>query len=296
MIASRRSLLPTPRLLVVGLVVLDARASRATERQLEHEPCARPTSGRPARGAAARVVGSSGRRSSAELARRSTMTDAQPDLRRHVRSQTTPRREAMSGDHDQTWYEAGVLRRGRPSTSITPSKEPSDDLRGDSTFDSRTASSRRHRLNELLVLGFDVRAHAPMAQRDSTSTIARRRGEPVYVVGRGAGDTISKQIWIERDRLLFVRLRARMRRRRRTPTSASDGYVARRRAMGRAREVEQFVNGKRHAASSKYVGSWSERARCRRAVRSEAEWATAPHWTPKSARRLRSRPSETSAT
>jgi hypothetical protein len=75
-----------------------------------------------------------------------------------------------------------------------------------------TASADR---NELLILGFDVytqpaqntveilKARGVDMARLSRSTW---EGRPVYVVGAVAGDSLSKQFWIDAERLLFVRL------------------------------------------------------------------------------------------
>jgi hypothetical protein len=70
-------------------------------------------------------------------------------------------------------------------------------------------------MNELLILGFDVYTQ-PV---DRTTALLRARGidlskvsqstwegRPVFIVGAVAGDTVSKQFWIDAQRLLFVRL------------------------------------------------------------------------------------------
>ncbi|MDB4951720.1 MAG: hypothetical protein JWM27_4369 [Gemmatimonadetes bacterium] len=74
---------------------------------------------------------------------------------------------------------------------------------------------RAGRRNPLTVVGFDVYA------QDVARTVAVLReegfamdrmhedtwqGRPVYVVGAAAGDVTSKQFWVDRERLLFVRL------------------------------------------------------------------------------------------
>lgn len=80
--------------------------------------------------------------------------------------------------------------------------------RGDSTL--RRAATR----NILLIIGFDVYAQPPEA------TLATLRaehfpmtplredtwqGRPVYIIGAAAGDLHSRQLWIDKERLLFVR-------------------------------------------------------------------------------------------
>jgi hypothetical protein len=67
----------------------------------------------------------------------------------------------------------------------------------------------------LLVLGFDVYRQAPettIAQVQGQGIDLSKvhedawEGKPVYVVGAEKGDLKSKQFWIEKERLLFVRL------------------------------------------------------------------------------------------
>jgi hypothetical protein len=70
-------------------------------------------------------------------------------------------------------------------------------------------------VNMLLVLGFDVYGQAP----ETTSRVVNSEGcdlskihedtwegQPVYVVGAAKGDLNSKQFWVDKNRLLFVRL------------------------------------------------------------------------------------------
>ena len=70
-------------------------------------------------------------------------------------------------------------------------------------------------INMLLVLGFDVYGQEP----ETTAGIVTSEGydlkkvheetwegQPVYVVGADKGDLTSKQFWVEKKRLLFVRL------------------------------------------------------------------------------------------
>jgi outer membrane lipoprotein-sorting protein len=70
-------------------------------------------------------------------------------------------------------------------------------------------------VNMLLVLGFDVYGQAP----ETTASVAKAEGydlkkvheetwegQSVYVVGAEKGDLKTKQFWVEKGRLLFVRL------------------------------------------------------------------------------------------
>ncbi|HWE41378.1 MAG TPA: hypothetical protein VG432_02690 [Gemmatimonadaceae bacterium] len=70
-------------------------------------------------------------------------------------------------------------------------------------------------VHPLMVLGFDVYADPPertLARIKALGfDLARMhedvwQGRPVYVVGAAAGDTRSRQFWVDRQRLLFVRL------------------------------------------------------------------------------------------
>jgi outer membrane lipoprotein-sorting protein len=80
--------------------------------------------------------------------------------------------------------------------------------RGDSTL-TRTATR-----NILLVIGFDVYRQPPettlavLEAEHFPMTPVREdtwEGRPVYVIGAAAGDLHSHQLWIDRDRLLYVR-------------------------------------------------------------------------------------------
>ncbi|MDE3053650.1 MAG: hypothetical protein KGJ70_07180 [Gemmatimonadota bacterium] len=117
----------------------------------------------------------------------------------------------------QTWYEAmsapGKL---RIDMGDGPTRHGAI-FRGDSTYSFaadtlvRAAAER----NLLLVLGFDVYtqpvAHTARVLSEEGIDLSRMHraefeGRPVYVVGALAGDSASKQFWVDAARLLFVRL------------------------------------------------------------------------------------------
>jgi hypothetical protein len=116
-----------------------------------------------------------------------------------------------------TWYEAAQLP-GKLRIDVgEPSRGDGTLYRGDSVynFTAGKVSSSRADQNDLLILGFDVYTQ-PVA---ITAKVLRARGfdlrkshettwqgKPVFVVGALAGDTVSKQFWVEKERLLFVRL------------------------------------------------------------------------------------------
>jgi hypothetical protein len=117
----------------------------------------------------------------------------------------------------ETWYEAGLLP-GRLRIDIGPPSDGNGYLLVDGNVtifrDGKIKDSRRQ-VNMLLLLGFDVYAQSP----EATLAIAKQEGfdagkfhedtwegKPVYVFGAEKGDLKSKQFWVEKERLLFVRL------------------------------------------------------------------------------------------
>jgi hypothetical protein len=83
------------------------------------------------------------------------------------------------------------------------------------SFQDGKMTSSRPFVHMLLVLGFDVYRQDPSVTikqaKDQGFDLSILRegtwqGKPVYVVGAKQGDSKSKQFWIEKDRLLFVRL------------------------------------------------------------------------------------------
>lgn len=117
----------------------------------------------------------------------------------------------------ETWYEAasipGELRIDLGSPTSGNGYVLVD---GDvSVIKDNKIAERRHSVNMLLVLGFDV------YRQDPEKTIQVVKGEgydlsklhedewdgrAVYVVGADADDLKSKQFWVEKDSLLFVRI------------------------------------------------------------------------------------------
>lgn len=83
------------------------------------------------------------------------------------------------------------------------------------TFKDGKIASTRPFVHMLLVLGFDVYRQDPQTTISEASGQGfdlskihddTWEGKPVYVVGADKGDLKSKQFWIEKDRLLFLRL------------------------------------------------------------------------------------------
>lgn len=120
-------------------------------------------------------------------------------------------------DSSEIWYEAAMLP-GKLRIDKGEVSEGNGTLIADgklSNFANGKLASSRAFVHMLLVLGFDV------YRQPASTTIAQVKGEgfdlaklhedtwegqPVYVIGVDKGDANSKQFWIEKKRLLFVRL------------------------------------------------------------------------------------------
>jgi len=117
----------------------------------------------------------------------------------------------------ETWYEAASIP-GKLRIDIGP---PADGkgyvlVDGDvSIIKDNKIAGTRHSVNMLLVLGFDVNRQDP----DTTIKVVKGEGydlsklhedtwegKPAYVVGADQGDLKSKQFWVAKDTLLFVRV------------------------------------------------------------------------------------------
>jgi hypothetical protein len=117
----------------------------------------------------------------------------------------------------ETWYEAALLP-GKLRIDIGPPGDGNGYLLVDgnvTVFKEGRIKSSVSQVNMLLVLGFDVYKQTP----EATLAIAKKEGfdagkfhedswegKPVYVFGAEKGDLKSKQFWVEKDRMLFVRL------------------------------------------------------------------------------------------
>jgi hypothetical protein len=117
----------------------------------------------------------------------------------------------------ETWYEAASIP-GKLRIDIGPPADGKGYVLVDgevSIINDNKVTGTRHSVNMLLVLGFDVN------QQDPAKTIEVVKGEgydlsklhedtwggkPAYVVGADQGDLKSKQFWVAKDTLLFVRV------------------------------------------------------------------------------------------
>jgi len=271
----RRVVLTTPRLVGVGLIVFGLGCNRPPPAPAT--PAPRPTPPVTRTPTPAAITGTS------------SLVQAIHDrysgkwYRTVTFVQKTTLRLASGSEVKQTWYEAAELP-GKLRIDTDRATKGGVLYVGDSAFTFANGKLVRADTgrNELLVLGFDVYTQ-PAAR---SQTILRRagfdltkfheatwRGKPVYVVGALAGDTISKQFWIERDRLLFVRLIER------TPQGRSDVRFNEYEPAGGgwiAMEVEQWVNGRRRLYEQ-YTDVHTD-ATVSPALFDPRQWATAPHW------------------
>ncbi len=117
----------------------------------------------------------------------------------------------------EIWYEAmrlpGLLR-----IDIAPVDSGNTLLfRADSLYQYRQSAfhAGRSLVHPLMVLGFDVYGDPPERTAAKLTALgfdlsriheAEWQGRPAYVVGAAKGDTTAAQFWIDRERLLFVRM------------------------------------------------------------------------------------------
>lgn len=131
-------------------------------------------------------------------------------------TQKTTRRTPADTMAIETWKEEAMLP-GRLRINIQrASGNLSAIYSGDSVFIVRGDStvSRAAARNILLIMGFDVYGQpadqtvAELHGEHYPTTSVREdtwEGRPVYVIGAPPGDTRSAQIWVDKERLLYVR-------------------------------------------------------------------------------------------
>jgi len=126
-------------------------------------------------------------------------------------------------DTSEIWHEAMLLP-GKLRIDIGPPADGNGRLVANgalTSFQNGKASDPHPFVHMLLVLGFDVYRQPTQATVDQVKgqgfDLTKLRedswdGESVYVVGADKGDLKSKQFWVEKKRLLFVRMIAPDRR------------------------------------------------------------------------------------
>jgi hypothetical protein len=185
----------------------------------------------------------------------------------------------------QTWYTAGELP-GRWRVDTDQSSKNGSLYLGDSTYQFAAGKLAKADtgMNEILAVAFDV-----FSQPSAKSEAMLRRlgidgtklhegswkGAVVYVVGAARGDTTAKQIWVERDRLVPVRLLENTRQGRtdfrfNSYTQAGGQWVP--------GEIEQFVNGKRRLVEQ--LTQVRTNLSLPDALFDPKRFASAPRWTP----------------
>ena len=240
----RFTVLSTPRRLVVGLIVFGA----ACHRQLPPPAPAparapRPTPAPPAAGAVTSAT---------------TLIDAMHDryaahwFHTLAFTQRTTVSLSSGGQVVQTWKGTEDL----PGCQRIDTDVASNSgmlYVGDSTytFSNGRLTNVAPRTNELLVLGGDLYTQPPTRGSAELRALGfdlyrfhetTWHGDPVYVVGALRGDSLSKQFWVDRERLLVVRVLER------TSQGRTDLRLSDFRRAGEgwvAGEVVQYVNGKR---------------------------------------------------
>jgi outer membrane lipoprotein-sorting protein len=116
----------------------------------------------------------------------------------------------------ETWYEASSIP-GKLRIDIGPASAGNGYVLVDgkvSTIKDNQVVATRDRVNMLLVLGFDVYRQDPETTikvvKGEGYDLSKLRedaweGKPVYVVGADPGDLKSRQFWVDKETLLFVR-------------------------------------------------------------------------------------------
>jgi hypothetical protein len=120
-------------------------------------------------------------------------------------------------EQSETWHEA-LLLPGKLRIDIGPPSDGNGAILASNTvtsFKNGKVVSTRPLVHMLLVLGFDVYRQPAETTIDEVKSEGfdlskihedTWQGEPVYVVGADKGDFKTRQFWIEKKRLLFVRL------------------------------------------------------------------------------------------
>jgi hypothetical protein len=138
-------------------------------------------------------------------------------LGKWYRTLTFVQKTTLPDGKAETWYEAAELP-GKLRIDIAPLEGKNTLLfRNDTLYDFKEGklAEAKPLIHPLMVLGFDVYAQAldkTLAQlRELGFDLSKVhqgewQGRPAYVVGAAAGDTLTRQFWIDQERLYFVRM------------------------------------------------------------------------------------------
>jgi hypothetical protein len=133
------------------------------------------------------------------------------------RTLTFVQKTTLADGKVETWYEAAELP-GKLRIDIAPLENKNTLLfRNDSLYEFKGGklTESHPMIHPLMVLGFDVYAQTVEATARQLRSLgfdlarlheATWQGRPAYVVGAAAGDSVSRQFWIDKERLYFVRL------------------------------------------------------------------------------------------
>lgn len=138
-------------------------------------------------------------------------------LGKWYRTLTFVQKTTLADGKVETWYEAAELP-GKLRIDIAPLDGKNTLLfRNDSIYEFKGGKLAESRplIHPLMVLGFDVYAQPVGATIRQLRALgfdlgklheSTWRGRPAYVVGAAAGDTVTRQFWIDKERLYFVRM------------------------------------------------------------------------------------------
>lgn len=130
--------------------------------------------------------------------------------------QTTVMHRPGTSADTTTWYEAAVP--GRLRIDFSPIESGNGAIYRDGELFVRSGGkvvARREEVNSLLVLLMDVYQVDPAKTIETLDTLgvdlsvireSEWEGRPVWVVGAAEGDERSMQFWVEKDRLLTLRV------------------------------------------------------------------------------------------
>ena len=138
-------------------------------------------------------------------------------LGKWYRTLTFVQKTTLSDGKVETWYEAAELP-GKLRIDIAPLEGKNTLLfRNDSLYEFKGGklTESHPMIHPLMVLGFDVYAQTVETTVRQLRSLgfdlaklheATWQGRPAYVVGAAAGDSVTRQFWIDKERLYFVRM------------------------------------------------------------------------------------------
>jgi hypothetical protein len=138
-------------------------------------------------------------------------------LGKWYRTLTFVQKTTLPDGRTETWYEAAELP-GKLRIDIAPLEGKNTLLfRNDSLYEFKRGELAESKplIHPLMVLGFDVYAQPVDTTAAQLRTLgfdldrlheSAWQGRPAYVVGASAGDSTTRQFWIDQERLYFVRM------------------------------------------------------------------------------------------